>query len=232
MREFLDLALSLPNAVFTALLVCVLAYWAFVMLGALDIEMFDADIDTDLDVDVDLDVDADADVDGDADGDGPGLGGLLRSIGLGGVPVTIVVSAVILFAWTLSMLASGPVWASLVGGALGSLAAAGIGVGAFVVALPLASAATRPFRGVFVTHQAPSRRTLIGRVCRITTSRVDSDFGQAEIEDGGAGYLVQVRCSRDNDLTRGSEAVVFEYDAENEVFLVAPTGDVSLSHGV
>ena len=227
MSEFLDLALSLPNLVFTALLLCVMAYWLFVILGALDIEMLDMDMDSDLDLDVDVDMDVDADIDGDVDGDLDGesfsLGNLLRGVGLGGVPVTIVISAVVLFSWTLSMLITGPFWVSMVGGVMSSLAATGIGIAAFVLAIPMASGATRPFRGVFITHQAPRRRSLIGSICRITTSRVDDEFGQAEIEDGGAGFLVQVRCQRNNQLTRGSEAVVFEFDEENEVFLVAPT---------
>ncbi len=48
--------------------------------------------------------------------------------------------------------------------------------------------------------------------------RVDGEFGQAEIEDGGAGLLVQVRSEEPNSLTRGSHALVFEYDNAEGVY--------------
>ena len=41
MDEFLALALSFPTVVFSTLLLVVLAYWCFVILGALDIDAFD-----------------------------------------------------------------------------------------------------------------------------------------------------------------------------------------------
>ena len=245
MDEFLALALSFPTVVFSTLLLVVLAYWCFVILGALDIDAFDfdadldpdvdldLDLDADVDVDADLDVDADmdADVDGDIDGHahGLGLGNIVNALGLGGVPITIVFSALVLFGWVLSMLVTGPLWGSISGGVLGVGMGSLLGLAAFVGAIPLASAATRPLKGLFVVHQAPRRKTFVGRTCTVTTQRVDDHFGQAEIADGGAGLLVQVRCNRENELTKDSEAIVFEYDRKREVYLVAPIGDARLA---
>ena len=61
-----------------------------------------------------------------------------------------------------------------------------------------------------------------GRTCRITTLRVDGTFGQAEIDDGGAGLVAQVRCLRSNRLTRDTQALVFDYDEAEGVYHVAP----------
>jgi hypothetical protein len=117
---------------------------------------------------------------------------------------------------------------AFVGVPVTSIAAVGIAAVSFGLALPVAALATRPLRGVFNTHQAPRRSTLIGKICRIATSSVTADFGQAEIEDGGAGFLVQVRCTRFNQLRKGSEAVVFDWDEKLEAFLIAPVGDAGL----
>ena len=44
----------------------------------------------------------------------------------------------------------------------------------------------------------------------------------AEVEDGGAGVIAEVRCFRENELTLGSKAIVYDYDADNGVYHVGP----------
>ena len=65
------------------------------------------------------------------------------------------------------------------------------------------------------------------KIVRIDTSRVDHRFGMAKADDGGAGLIVQVRCSdEDNGLTRGANALVVSYDAQREVYEVTPFDDI------
>ena len=66
------------------------------------------------------------------------------------------------------------------------------------------------------------KHQLIGKICVVHTMEVTATFGQAEIDDGEAGILIQVRCERLNDLKRGSTALVYDYDREAAVFLVSP----------
>ncbi len=64
----------------------------------------------------------------------------------------------------------------------------------------------------------------------IRTGRVTADFGQAEVaaEDGSTA-TVQVRTpTPDPGLTAGRTALIFDYDAEGEHFLVAPFDPSSL----
>lgn len=152
---------------------------------------------------------------------GHGLGALLSALGLRKAPVTVVFSLIVFFAWTLTIVGSTYLGAPLakLPGWLGNTL---LVVAALVLAMLAASLASRPLGRVFVTHQAPSRRTLVGRTCLITTGSVSGEFGQASVEDGMAGMVVQVRCDRENPLKRGDKARLVAYDAKREAFLVEP----------
>lgn len=201
MSEFLSAILAFPTVVFTILLGVVVLYWLLVLVGALDLDVLDF-----------------ADVDGDGDADG--LGGVVEALGLGGVPVMLSLSLLVLGAWGICLLAM-----ELAGGlgVVGAGLAAGVAVAALLVAVPVTSFAVRPLRRLFVTHPAPESRSLVGRICTVTTLKVDERYGQAEIEDGGAGLLIQVRYSGPGRLGRGDKAVIFDY--KDDIFLVAPVDE-------
>ncbi|MFJ9459200.1 hypothetical protein ACIRST_29445 [Kitasatospora sp. NPDC101447] len=143
-------------------------------------------------------------------------GGALDALGLGGVPVTVAVSLLVALAW----------FVSLAGTVLTSGAPARGGV--FAVALVASWAGTRvlvkPLRRLFPQDRPTTRGDFVGRVCVIRTGRVTADFGQAEVtaEDGSTA-TVQVRTTTpEPELTVGRTALIFDYDAEGEHFLVAP----------
>jgi len=156
--------------------------------------------------------------DADAVEDGGLLSGLLNAMGVRGVPITIVGTFVIFWAWILSYLATrflGPIAAPLV---IGLAIAVTSGFGA----LFMAAISSRPFKKLFVTHQAERRATLVGKMCTVLSAKVDGRFGRAEIEDGGAGFVAEVRCPQDNDLKRGEQALVYRYEPSEGVFFIGP----------
>jgi hypothetical protein len=217
MLEFFDVILALPTIVFTALLALVALYWLLVILGALDLDM----------VGPGVGIEGGGEGSDLVDADGPGdssVTSLVNTFGLGGVPVTIPLSLVVLFAWLLSIAAT-QFLAGDAARSLGTLASVAVAVVALGLALPLAALSVRPLRRLFVEHGAPEHRRLVGKVCTITTLRVDDRFGQAEIHDGGAGLLVAVRCGEPNDLTRGSAALIFDYSDLDGTFQVARLED-------
>lgn len=230
MTEFLAGSLAYPTVVFTVLLVAVLIYWLMVVLGFLDHGHVDGS--------PDLDIDAAAhavghghDVaelghghHGESGGvdDGGGIAGMLASIGLGGVPVTVSGSLVTLGSWTLTHAAMGVVRPFMPGGLPGLAAGTAVACVAMVAAVLATTVVVRPIRPLFRLHPAPERRAMVGRLCTIRTQRVDERFGQAVIEDGGAGLLAEVRCTTENHLSRGERAIVFDYDPKHEVYFVAP----------
>ncbi|MFJ3215713.1 hypothetical protein ACIPLC_07335 [Kitasatospora sp. NPDC086801] len=151
--------------------------------------------------------------------DGRGVhhhGGVLGALGLGGVPVTVAVSLLVAIAW----------FVSLAGTVLTSGAPARGGV--FAVALVASWAGTRllvrPLSRLFPEDRPATRGDFVGRVCVIRTGRVTADFGQAEVtaEDGSTA-TVQVRTlTEEPGLAAGRTALIFDYDADGEHFLVAP----------
>lgn len=241
MVEVFVLALSFPSVVFTVLLGVVLVYWAFVMAGILHIgEGSEGGLDAALGDgglegaakgafegaakgaleghagsggDIDL-------PDGDAHASGV-MAALVGALHLRSVPATVVLSLVITFSWLLSVVSmqlatrSFPAFA---GGAIG-----------FVVlflspllSLPLTSVAVRPLAKLLITRRAPSKVDFIGRTCVVRTGSVTEKFGEATLEDGGAGLVIRVRIEGSASLSRGEQALIVDWDAERESFLVEP----------
>lgn len=225
MQEFLNIALSFPTVVWSALMIVALGYWMFVILGALDLELLDVDVDVDLDADFDIDLDVDsaeANIEADADADvskwAP-LAKMAMTLGIGKVPMTILLTLLIVSGWGLSYfsvlyLGSMVRWGALFG--------AVVLVGSFVAALPIMGALAHPLKGIFETTTKRAGVRLIGQVCDVTTGKVTADFGQASLEDGGAGLLLSIRCDEPNDLKRKSTALIIGYEKEKNVYFVEP----------
>lgn len=145
--------------------------------------------------------------------------GMSLWLGLRQVPITVAASGVSLFGWVASMLGMrllAPVVALGVPRPLASFLVFALAV---AVALPLTSLATRPLRKLFQARSAKRRIDYVGSVCRIRTGQVDERFGQAEVADGGAGLIVEVRATP-GTLKRGGSALIVDYDAEREAYLV------------
>ncbi|MGM0558607.1 MAG: hypothetical protein ACQEVA_19635 [Myxococcota bacterium] len=234
MQEFLQIALSFPTAIFSGLLIVIVLYWLFVIVGMVDIDLFDLDVDLDLDgdfgdVDVDADVgdldvdaDVDADVDGDMDVDADTSGGsfwvsVASALGLGTVPITIIASVLVLSTWVLSFMST-----YYLGDILGTgiVVSVGYTLASFLVSLPITSLVVSPLKDLFRHEKITAGHSVIGRVCQITSGRVDEDFGQAKLDDGAAGLLLSVRTDSDEELSRGSKALIIGYDQENNTYEV------------
>lgn len=200
MGEFVDAALSFPAVLLSFLLVVVIVYWLLVLLGTFDIEIFSG-----------------ADDDGVGDGDG----GFFDGLGLGGVPVTVTLSVLIVVAWFVSL--AGGVLLGDLGGVVGVLAGAGVLVLGLFLGLLAARLVATPLRGLYASGPEASRGDFVGRECVIRTGRVSGDFGQAEVTAAdGSTAIVQVRQTGEHELTVGRRALIFDYDIDGEFFWVAP----------
>lgn len=250
MAEVFVLALSFPSVVFTVLLGVVLIYWTFVMVGVIHIgEGSEGALDGHIDgatkgmlegavdhlggghADVadigggDGDFDLDLDADDTAEGSHGALAALMSALHLRSVPATVVFSLIITFAWLVSVVSM-----QLISRAAPALLGVGTSLGvllaAFVLALPLTSIAARPLAKVFAPKHAPVKADFIGRTCVVRTGTVTSKFGEATLNDGGAGLVLRVRIEDGKQLGRGEQALIVDYDAERETYLVEPMRDV------
>jgi hypothetical protein len=243
MLALLAIMLSFPTIVYTVLLGVVLLYWLFVILGALHIDALGSG-------DVGhgglegaghgglegaghggLDGAGHGGADGtDAGGDGAGddvdvgHGGIASAIAalrLRSVPATVMMSFLVTFSWLASVFAIQ---------ALNAFAPSSAGVfvrflvlvASLLVALPITSVVIRPLAPLFAHRQAKGKQDLIGKVCVVRTGSVDDKFGEATLEDGGAGLVLRVRVDRGEQLGRGDQALIVAYDEERETFTVAP----------
>lgn len=192
MGGFVEAVLSFPTVVFTPLLVVVIGFWIVVVAGGAD-------------------PDLEADTGG---GHGP-----LGPLGLTGVPVTVVVSLLVVVAW----------FASLAGAELLTGVPAGVVLaGALVAAFLVARLAVLGLARVWPTGTGASRSDFLGLTCIIRTGTVTRTFGQAEVHaPDGSSAVVQVRQAGRDDLRAGSTALLFDVDADGGFFWVVPA-DIAL----
>lgn len=148
--------------------------------------------------------------------------GILSALGFAGIPVTISGSFVIFASWTLSYLSRNPVFEWL-GSMLPSVVlSSGVFLLSLVLGTLLAALAVRPLRPIFIATKARGRDSLMGRVCTINSGSVTTAFGHATFEDGGAGLILNVFCSKANQLKRGDQALILGYDPARDVYEVEP----------
>ncbi len=237
MSELLSASLTFPTVVFTVGLGIALVYWLFVLLGALDIDLFHGgDVGGDgIDVGGHVDVGG-HDVGGhdvgghDAGGDGGdggdhdagdgGGGGIWHALGLGVIPLTISISVIMLVGWCGSLLVM------YYFGDLGRWLAAVVLPGMIIVAIPFTALLLRPLRRTFTFKEGKSNRDYVGHLCTITTGTVDNGFGQATLEDGGNVLEIPVRCDRSGALVRGHRALIIDFDEAREAYVVEPSADM------
>nr|MDT0665779.1 hypothetical protein [Micromonospora sp. DSM 115978] len=197
MSAFAAVALGFPTALFTFPLAVVVLYWLVLFLGGIGLtEVADS-------------------------GHSAGVLGLL---GLGGVPVPVTVSLVVVTGWFTCFVGSVLLDGVEVGGRAGSFGAA---AGLLVVALASAWTGTRlvtaPLRRLFGSGRALSRTDFVGRTCIVRTGTVGTDFGQAEVRAAdGSSALVQVRQTGTDVLTAGTTALIYRYDVPGEFFWIVP----------
>lgn len=238
MHDLLATSTSYPTVIFTVLLGVSFALGALVLMGALGPELFS----TDLDVDTELELGAattgpegateaagasvgEAASEGAAQASRGLLGTLFAFIKPRNVPMVLALSLWSLFGWVLTgilcstllpSLSFAPLWvtSSLLGlaGALG--------------ASLLSSVVLRPLSRAFKPEAMVHREDIVGKTVVVDTSRVDSEFGSAKASDGGSGLVISIRCDRENNLARGSKALVVAYDPKREVYEVTSVADI------
>jgi len=187
---------SFPTVVYTIPLAICLVFWLFSLLGVFDF--------------LDVDIDSEA-----------GLAGLLATFGLAGVPITLSLSLLFLFAWSLSLFSAAWLLPWLPEGLVYNAAGAAVLVISFVFSVYLTGKITRPLSRLFVMHEARSNRSLMAKYCEITSLTVNEQFGQAKVEDGGAGLIISIRAATPNDFKKGDSALIYEYDPDKNLYFIS-----------
>jgi len=162
--------------------------------------------------------------DGDAD-EGSLLGSLIHALHLRSVPATTILSLIVTFSWLVCTIGMQLVSRDLPRESAKIASWAVFALSPFL-ALPLTMLAARPLAKVFAHKPATQHRDLIGKTCVVRTGTVTQTFGEALLEDGGAGLVVRVRVDRELGVKRGDQVLIVDYDREHESFLVEPVDEL------
>lgn len=202
MTEFLQTALTFPTLLYSILLAFCAIYWLLAATGLLDLEALDGLL-------------------GD-DGDSHNASesaGLLARLGLGGVPIMIVLTVLSFFGWMVTYFVHLLVLQHLPA-PLRLLCGIATLVGALVPGVFVTSLLLRPVRKLMVRLRPPVAPSILGRVGTVISPEVDAVQGRAEFADGGAGLILQVRTNAPGGFVRGDRVVLLEHDATANTYLV------------
>lgn len=202
--ELWEQAILPYNLPFTILLGLVVVFWLLTLVGAVGADSLDVDLDAGGD-------DASGDI-----GDLPAA--LLRVVNAGFVPLTVVLSILILMMWIGSITLNyyfnpGQSW----------LLAGGFVVAAFVLAVIATKVLTQPLVPLMRRlKEAENVAPVIGEVGMVRSIQLDSKFGQVEVErPGGASALLNARLGDHAEpVPRGTPVAILSLDDATGLYLV------------
>ena len=171
--------------------------------------------DVDLDIDADLDVDLDADVDG-AEGTSGWLAGALHFFNFGKLPMMVILSFVILFAWMINVLLN-----HYYGG--GSLVfALMLMLPNLFISLLLTKIITAPLIPIFQQLNTPEEDVdFVGMLCKLTVTANKTKKGQAEVIHENRSLLIYVKVDDDVDeINKGEEAIILRPSKDASYFFI------------
>jgi len=210
MDPFYQNIASFPTAVFTFVLAICVLYWLFAVLGVVDLDVLDID---GLDVDFDTGSEANA------------LAGVMLKFGLNGVPITIIVSFLSLFGWLLSYYCVHYLSPYIPEGLFDILFGLVVLIGAFWVAVMITAMVVKFLRPFFQKMEQQTTKRVLGQTAVVRTSKVNNSFGEAFLNDGGAGLILKVRSIDDKVFAKGDKVVLLEYLEANNIYRVISEQD-------
>lgn len=201
MNAFLHTVLTFPTLPWSVLLAVSAAYWVLAATGLLHHSGSDAGHHA-----------------GDAASHSEGAGMFAR-IGLGGVPVTVALTALAFTGWVLTYFVHLLLLAGLPDGVRVLLGLVTL-VASVIVGVLVTSQLLRPLRMLGARLGSAAPRSLAGRVGTVTSAHVDERSGRMSVEDGGAGLVLEVRTTPPDRPLRGQRVVILSHDRATHTYLI------------
>ncbi len=221
MNPFYENIASFPTVVFTFLLIMCTLYWLTAILGLVSVDMLDFDLPEMAGLE---------DLNSEIDSSNPDvLAGLMLRYGLHGVPVTIIVTFLALIGWIVCYYLAhfgftyAPAWIA------DSFVRYLLGIPIFLLSLYVAVIATaaliKPLRPLFLKATQETVKYVIGQTAVVRTSRVDDKFGEALLDDGGAGLILKVRSTDGEQFAKGDRVVLIDQIEYTDFYRVISEAD-------
>jgi len=200
---------SFPTAVFTFVLAICVLYWLLAVLGIADLDILEFD---------GLDTGSEAST-------ANALAGVMLKFGLNGVPITIIISFLSLFGWLISYYSVHFLSAFVPQGIIRFLFGLLILLCACWVALLMTAFIVRLIRPLFHKAEQQTIKRVLGQTAVVRTSKVTDTFGEATLNDGGAGLILKVRTGNNQSFKRGDHVVLLEYLEAHNAYRVISEAD-------
>ena len=206
MTEFLQAIMSFPTIVYTFFLCICLILGLLTIIGVLGFEVGDIDLDADMDA-------------------GEGLNpaeavGFLSRFGLGGVPITLVVSFLSLFGWFFSLAFQIFLLNYINIAFLYYLVALVSFLLSLVIAVFFTAIVCKPLRKAFKSQDGILNCHLIGQVAIVRSGSVTMTYGEAVMDYAGAGLLLRIRAEEGREFKKGDRVVLLEYLEDVQAYRV------------
>ena len=206
MTDFLNNAFSFPTLFYTGLLGLTILYWIVSSLGLADFDFADGN-------GIELEVP-----------DAANASGWLNKFKLDGIPVTISISFVILFAWIICFIVVHFYQGKITNTSIEVFVGIWAIILAPIVAAPIVGTLLTPLKPVFqkLKEDGEGRKadSLIGHLAIVRTNKVSMSFGDAELDQEGANLILKVRAEEPNDFKRGDSVVITEYLEDENTYRV------------
>ncbi len=198
-------SVHISNLFSSLLLLFVVLYWIVVLCGLLDVDALDLDA---------------GEIEGAEIGSAHGgHEGLLEYLNLRRVPLSIVVSIFAISLWLLGVLAN-----HYLHNTSSSLLGLVVFLPNLLISAHIAKYLTKPLVPLFrsMHKDIAEVRDMVGTRVRITSSRADAKFGQAEVISGDDGPSIVLSVRTEGEaLSKGTEAVVVSENVDKSTYVVS-----------
>ena len=191
-----SIILAFPTVLFTIFLVVCCFYWLSVFLGLVDLDVIDID-------------GPEVDTSGSFQGAGA-LSGLMLKFDLYGIPLTIVISILVLVGWLLSSFFVYLFFPLIPDGIFEFIAGAIALLIILYVSAWLTGKLLNPFKSFFRSLDNTGDVNLIGRTVTVRTNKISHSAGEGILDDGAAGLLIKIRSYEGTTFARNEKVVILE----------------------
>ncbi len=147
-------------------------------------------------------------------------GGLLMKFGLHGVPIMVVFTIIAVVGWSFCFFVDQYLLGVFPLGVFEIPAEIATMLGGLLVSIPVGRLVLSPVRRVMRRFAPVSQRPMLGRYGVVRSPEVTQSSGTAEIDDGGAGLILQIRADVSGRFVRGDRVVLIEYLEEQNAYRV------------
>lgn len=211
MDPFYQNIASFPTLFFTLILAVTTVYWLIAVLGIVDLDILDLDI---------PEGDASTDINSDTSSGANALAGFLLKLGLNGVPLTIIISFLALFGWLVCYFAVYFIFPVIPDGLLEYIVGLPILIGSLYIAVLITAQVIKPLKPFFDNMYKDTVKNVLGQTAIVRSLRLDSNFGEVFLEDGGAGLIFKARAINNETYKKGDRVVLLEYLKDKHVYRV------------